>query len=145
MQILKDELQKSEYQNLTDRQAADLINSKTITIRRRVDCGVVKQHAIENGYFADIEEGCISTNQDIRKLCKNVKAWIDDPSGKMKEIDMDAQSTINMINFLLYAGLITQEWMNELKNLANYTILWVDYIGVGKICDGTVKDIRSRL
>ena len=37
MRALIDELKKPEYQGKTDQQAADMVNAKTVTVRRPVE------------------------------------------------------------------------------------------------------------
>lgn len=55
MQALIDELKKPEYIGKTDQQAAEMINAKTVTVRKPVELWQVEEHASRKGYRATLE------------------------------------------------------------------------------------------
>ena len=84
------ELRKPQYASMPDQQAADAINSLTVAYRRRLTCAEVKSHAIKNGYWAAIDIGCDSSTTSTRRLCRNVRAYIEDSAGKIETLDIDS-------------------------------------------------------
>lgn len=143
MDPLKQELLKPEYQGLTDQEAANAIMAKTVEVRLPVATSVVKQAAIEAGYYADIEVGCESSNPQLRRLCINVRGWIDDAAGKMKSVDMDSPASQTMIAGLIAFQIITEEQANYLQSLSKSVVKWVDYEGIGIVGVGLVKNARK--
>lgn len=145
LELLNQELGAPQYEGLTDVQTADLVNAKTVTVRQLVPTWRVKQHAIENGYYAQIMLAANDPAQNIqvRVLCINVIAWIDDNAGKIQNLDMDAAATTTMLNGLIGAGLLTELQKESLLNLANVTKKWVDHIGIGEVGIGYVRAAKG--
>ena len=54
-QALIEELRKPEYAGLTDQQAADAVNAKTVTIRQPVAADRVQAAAIASGLWAIVK------------------------------------------------------------------------------------------
>lgn len=143
MDKLKLELAKPEYQSLSDSDAAAAIMAKTVEVRIRVPTSRVKQVAIEDGYYADIELGCNASDSQLRRLCINVRGWIDDAAGKMESVDMDAPSSQAMISGLVAFGIITQEQAGSLRSLAKSTVKWVEAEGIGVVGIGLIQNARK--
>jgi hypothetical protein len=136
LEALAEELRKPEYAGLSDEQTAAAVNNKLVLVREVVPTWKVKQHAIENGYYAAI--ALASDNP----LCVNVIAWIDDQAGKIQSLDMDAAATIAMTSGLVQAGLMTESQKASLLALADVTKKWVDYVGIGEVGIGYVRAAR---
>jgi len=136
LEALAEELRKPEYAGLSDEQTAAAVNNKVVTVRELVPTWKVKQHAIENGYYAAI--ALASDNP----LCVNVLAWIDDQAGKIQSLDMDSPSTAAMCSGLVQAGLMTEAQKDSLLALADNSIRWVDHVGIGEVGIGYVRAAR---
>ena len=136
LEALAEELRKPEYAGLSDEQTATAVNNKVVTVRELVPTWKVKQHAIENGYYAAI---VVAVDNP---LCINVLAWIDDQAGKIQSLDMDAAATIAMTSGLVQAGLMTEAQQQSLLALASVTKIWVDHVGIGEVGIGYVRAAR---
>lgn len=147
MDALIQELQKPEYAGLSDQAAADIINAKMVSKRELVPTWLVKQHGIENGYYAKIKiAACDSTIPvDVRGLCISVLAWIDDQAGKIQHLDMDLASTHAMVQGLIASGILTQAQADSLDQLADHDVRWVDDQGVGEVGIGLVINARRQI
>ena len=136
LEALAEELRKPEYAGLSDEQTATAVNNKVVTVRELVPTWKVKQHAIENGYYAAI---VVASDNP---LCINVLAWIDDQAGKIQSLDMDSAVTVAMTGALVQAGLITEAQQQSLLALASVTKKWVDHVGIGEVGIGYVRAAR---
>lgn len=147
MDALATELQKPEYAGLSDQAAADIINAKMVSKRELVPTWLVKQHGIENGYYAKIKiAACDSTIPvEVRSLCISVLAWIDDQAGKIQHLDMDLASTHAMVQGLIASGILTQAQASSLSQLADHDVRWVDDQGVGEVGIGLVINARKQI
>lgn len=147
MDALATELQKPEYAGLSDQAAADAVNAKMVSKRELVPTWLVKQHGIENGYYAKIKiAACDSTIPvDVRGLCISVLAWIDDQAGKIQHLDMDLASTHAMVHGLIASGILTQAQADSLDQLADHDVRWVDDQGVGEVGIGLVINARRQI
>jgi len=139
------ELKKPEYQNLSDVQAADLINAKEITIRKPISVVKIKSYAIKEGFYADIEDACLNSDSSKRRLCKNIMAWIADPAGKIESVDFDDATTQSMLLALKNFGLITSTQINAIDLMANKTLRWVDSVGIGTCGIGFIQNARKAI
>jgi hypothetical protein len=147
MDALATELQKPEYASLSDQAAADLINAKIISKRELVPTWLVKQHGIENGYFAAIKIASCDTTipVEVRGLCISVLAWIDDQAGKIQSLDMDLASTQTMVGGLIASGILTQAQATSLDQLADHEVRWVDQVGLGTLGGNAIAKQRERI
>lgn len=147
MDALATELQKPEYAGLSDQAAADLINAKMVSKRELVPTWLVKQHGIENGYYAKIKiASCDATIPvDVRGLCISVLAWVDDQAGKIQSLDMDLDSTHAMVQGLMAFGILTQAQATSLDELADRDVRWVDENGIGEVGIGLVINARKQI
>ena len=147
MDALATELQKPEYAGLSDQGAADMINAKMVSKRELVPTWLVKQHGIENGYYAKIKiAACDSTIPvEVRGLCISVLAWIDDQAGKIQHLDMDLASTHAMIQGLIASGILHQAQADSLDQLADHDVRWVDDNGIGEVGIGLVINARKQI
>ncbi len=147
MSILSDELSKPQYVGLTDQAAADAVNAKTVIVRRPVELWRVKQLLIEQGIWGSLKVAVrkSDTPDAVYGLCVSVIDWIDDPSGKVKTVDVDLPSVQSMLAGLVQIGIGTQADVAALLALANTDIRWVDSVGLGTIGDGSVKSAREEM
>ena len=140
---LVDELRKPEYAALDDQQAADAVNAKTVTYRRPASSADVKAAAIRAGYWADIDVGCDSTDAATRRLCRNVRGWLEDCAGKLPTLDIDNLATQAMLDALVDKGLITADNKAELLALGDATQSWAESVGIGVVGIGAVRNARK--
>jgi hypothetical protein len=146
MLALIDELKKPQYQGISDQQAADLLNVLTITKRRLVPTAVAKQYAIEEGFYPRIViDSQSSLDAAKQELCLGVWLWVDDPTGKIANIDMNLPIAKKMIAGLLHYQYITQQQAVGLDHLANHTVRWLDDIGVGSVSAESIKVAREEI
>lgn len=143
--ILAQELTKPEYAGLTDQQAADAINAKTVTVRQLVETWRVKQYAIENSIWGSVKVALrkSDTPDEVYGLCVQLVDWVDDSAGKIQSVDVDLPSVQMMLGGLVQIGLATQEQVTEIIALADTSIRWVDSVGLGTVGDGHVKSARG--
>jgi len=144
--VLAKEIAKPEYAGMTDQQIADAVNAKTVSVRQLVPTWLVKQHAIENGYYATIKiYSCDSTIPvAVRGLCISVLAWIDDRAGKIQSLDMDLASTHAMVSGLIASSIMTQAQATSLDQLADHDVRWVDHAGLGDVGIGYITLARRQ-
>jgi hypothetical protein len=147
MQALIEELSKPQYQSMSNQQAADAVNALLVSKRELVPTWLVKQHGIENGYYAKIKiASCDSTIPvDVRGLCISVLAWIDDQAGKIQSLDMDFSSTHSMIAGLIACGILSEAQATSLDQLADRDVRWVDDQGIGEVGIGLVINARKMM
>lgn len=140
MDALAQELAKQTYASLTDAQAADAVNAKTVTVRRPVETWRVRQAAIEGGYWAALVDA--QNVPQTRALAVTVLAWIDDQSGTIQSVDMDRPAAIAMRAALVQAGIVTQQRADALSALADATIPWTESVGLPEVGIGLVRNAR---
>jgi hypothetical protein len=145
LSALATELAKPEYASMTDQEAADAINAKTVTVRRLVDTWRIKQYAIENGFWGKVRLAAENPTKDQieRELCIGLLDWVDDRGGNIKTVDMDLASVQTMLGGLVHFGYITETHAIELTAMANAPIRWVDSVGMGTIGDGHIRSVRG--
>ncbi len=144
LEPLATELAKPEYAAMTDQEAADAINAKTITVRRLVETWRVKQYAIEQGVWAKLKLAKDSdlAPDELKGLCISILDWIDDSAGKIQTVDMDLPSVQYMLAGLVQATLATQEQVNAILAMASVTVSWATHNNLPEIGRGLVANIR---
>ncbi|MFO0204421.1 MAG: hypothetical protein ACK528_14980 [Alphaproteobacteria bacterium] len=147
MSPLAEELSKPQYASLSDQQAADAINAKTVVVRRPAELWRVKQLLIEQGIWGSLKVAVrkSDTPDAVYGLCVSVIDWIDDPSGKVQTVDVDLPSVQAMLAGLIQIGIGTQANVTALLALGNTNIRWVDSVGLGTVGDGSVKSAREEI
>lgn len=146
MSPLAIELQNPIYDSLSDTEAAELISSKKITIRTLVPTWKIKQHSIENGYYAKIALASIDTTIpiEVRALAISVLAWVNDPA--IQTCDLDLATVKIMVNGLVNSGMMTEEMASELSSLADTPISWGESVGIKEIIGpGLVYNARMEI
>jgi len=137
------ELKKPEYAALGDQEAADAINAKTVSYRRPASSADVKAAAIRAGYWADIDVGCDSPDVPTRRLCRNIRGWLEDCAGKLPTLDMDNPSTVAMLAALVDKQFITAQNKAELLALGDATQPWAESVGIGTVGIGAIRNARK--
>lgn len=143
MDALIAELRKPEYQGLTDAQAAAAVNSKTVVVRTHIDCWIVKQHAMESGYWAKVRMAAKDATLplQVQELAITAIDWIT----QQEHLDVDRDATRQLIGGLVASGLMNQVQADGLIGLAESNKPWVDVVGLGRVCDGAVRQARSQI
>ena len=140
---LIEELKKPEYATLSDQEAADAVNAKTVTIRRPVSAEVVQAAAIDSGLWAIVK--IASQNAALpnppRGAAMSFVDWIE--AGRL--IDMDSSTVLAVGSVLLSYNLATQEQLDALKALGDAVIPWTQQTGVGEVGIGYVINARKAI
>ena len=143
MQALIDELKKPEYQGKTDQQAADMINAKTVTVRRPVELWQVEEHASRKGYRATLELAAKDQSNHCQAIAINILAYIN--SARLNTVNMDLPDTQNMLGAMVACGFATQQDIAELIAFGDHTIPWVDHHQLGIVGVGAIYNARKEL
>lgn len=139
MELLRTELQKPEYAELTDLQSAEAINAKTVSRSRLVQTWEVQKLATERGYWPAIVIASEPANTvtQVRALAISIVDWVKNP--KISTIDIGLESVQALIGGLVLSGLMTQQQADELIALGTETVRWtvangLPYeIGIGNV------------
>jgi len=142
-QALIDELRKPEYAGLTDQQAADAVNAKTVTIRQPVAAERVQASAIASGLWAIVKIAAQNTAlpNPPRGAAMSFVDWIE--AGR--PIDMDGGTVQGVGQVLLSYNLATQPQLDALQALADTAARWVDVEGIGEVGIGYVINARKAI
>jgi len=142
LQALAAKIREPQYTGLTDQLLADAVNGLRVSVRRPVPTWLVRQTAIEGGYWPALIESRESTTPAIRALAITVLAWIDDQSGTIQSVDMDRPAVVNMRAALVQVGICSQPQADALAALADASIPWTESVGLGEVGIGMVINAR---
>ena len=142
-QALIEELRKPEYAGLTDQQAADAVNAKTVTIRQPVAAERVQAAAIASGLWAIVKIAAQNTAlpNPPRGAAMSFVDWIE--AGR--PIDMDGGTVQGVGAVLRSYNLATQPQLDALQALADTVAKWVDVEGIGEVGIGYVINARKAI
>lgn len=143
MQALIDELKKPEYQGKTDQQAADMINAKTVTVRKPVELWQVEEHASRKGYRATLELAAKDQSNQCQAIAINILAYIN--SARLNTVNMDLADTQNMLGAMVACGFASQQDIAELIAFGDQTIPWVDHNNLGIVGVGAIRNARKEI
>ena len=143
MDPLVEELSKPEYQGLTDQEAADAINAKTVDVAVKVPNWKIKQHAVLNGYWPVVKAGQLDADTAKAGLCMTVIDWIEDV--RISTTDFSLPQVQSMIAGLVTFGLITQAQADELNAMAIETVSWTSTVGLPEVGIGLVGNARKEV
>ncbi len=143
MQALIDELKKPEYQGKTDQQAADMVNAKTVTVRRPVELWQVHEHSCRKGYRAQLEIAAANPNHPCRLVAINILAYLDSP--RMLTLDMDDPDTRQALEAMEPCEFATLQDIAELIAFGDHTIPWVDHNNLGVVGVGAIYNARREI
>lgn len=141
-QALMDELSKPEYANLTDQQAADAVNAKTVTERQSVDSGTLQDACMALGIWGRLEAAAETGKPDppasiARTMMQRMNSG--------RPLDLDNAAVIAMVQDAIQHGLITQEQQQQLDTMANKEVRWVDAEGIGECGIGYIINARRAI
>jgi hypothetical protein len=142
LQKLAAKIAEPQYAGLTDQALADAVNGLRVSVRRPVPTWLVRQAAIESGYWPALIEARESTTPAVRALAITVLAWIDDQSGTIQTVDMDRPAVVGMRAALVQAGICSQPQADALSALADQSIPWTESVGLGEVGIGMVINAR---
>ena len=142
-QALIDELRKPEYATMSDQEAADAVNAKTVTIRQPVAAERVQAAAIASGLWAIVKIAAQNTAlpNPPRGAAMSFVDWIE--AGR--PIDMDGGTVQGVGQVLLSYNLATQPQLDALQALADTAARWVDTVGIGEVGIGYVINARKAI
>jgi hypothetical protein len=115
LSALASKIAEPQYRGLPDQLMADAVNGLRVSVRRPVPTWLVRQTAIEGGYWPSLIEARESTTPAIRALAITVLAWIDDQSGTIQSVDMDRAAVVAMRAAIVQAGLCSQDQADALR------------------------------
>ena len=142
LSALAAKINEPQYAGLTDQLLADAVNGLRVSVRRPVTTWLVRQTAIEGGYWPALIEARESTTPAVRALAITVLAWIDDQSGTIQSVDMDRPAVVQMRAALVAAGIVTQPQADALSALADQSIPWTESVGIGEVGIGLIINAR---
>jgi hypothetical protein len=141
-QALIEELSKAEYATMSDQEAADAVNAKTVTERQPVDCGELQDECMALGVWAKLEAAAETGKADPpASLARTMMQRLN--TGRPLDLDTPAVQTMtaNMISF----GLMTQDEADQMDALADVTVPWTSTNGVGEVGIGLVISCRRQM
>lgn len=134
------ELKKPEYADKTDQECVDILNLKSVVVRRPVQASLLKQRAIEEGVWGNLQFAITDDTlpSEKRKLAMEAVSRLNDTRNELGMIDLDASPTIVLIAALQVAGFLTNENVTNLSAKADKIISWaesvkLDVIGLGYV------------
>ena len=142
LQALAAKISEPQYRGLSDQLLADAINGLRVSVRRPVPTWLVRQTAIEGGYWPSLLDARESSTPAIRSLAISVLAWIDDQSGTIQSVDMDRPAVVGMRAALVQAGIVTQAQADALSALADASIPWTESVGLPEVGVGLIINAR---
>jgi hypothetical protein len=142
LSALATKIREPQYAGLSDQLLADAVNGLRVSVRRPVPTWLVRQTAIEGGYWPALVEARESTTPAVRALAITVLAWIDDQSGTIQSVDMDRPAVIGMRAALVQAGICSQPQADALSSLADVSIPWTESVGLGEVGIGMIVNAR---
>ena len=142
-QALIDELKKPQYQGLTDQQAADAINAKTVQQVTKVEAQAIRLALASRGRLAAIKR--IGDNTAAPEppydACATLMALLDAGDS----IDLQNPAVAASSQVLIQHNLLTQADADAIAALAVQTIRWVDAEGIGEGGIGFVINARRAI
>ena len=142
LSALAAKIAEPQYRGLSDQLLADAVNGLRVSVRRPVPTWMVRQIAIEAGYWPALVEARESTTPAVRGLAITVLAWIDDQSGTIQSVDMDRPAVVQMRAALVQAGICSQPQADALSALADASIPWTESVGLNSVGVGDIINAR---
>ena len=142
-QALIDELKQPQYAGLTDQQAADAVNAKTVQQSAPVAAQQIRLTLASRGKLAAIKR--IGDNTAAPEppydACATLMALLE--AGDTIDIQNAAVSAASAI--LIQHNLLTQADADAIAALAVKTVPWVDTVGIGEVGIGYVMNARRAI
>ena len=141
-QALIDELKQPQYQTMTDQQAADAINAKTVVVRSPVDSGKLMDACMAAGIWAAFEAANQPGSSDPpASLARTMMERLKQP----RPLDFDNPAVQQNVAECIQHGLITPEQQQQLDTMANAVVPWVNAEGIGECGIGFVINARRAI
>ena len=142
-QALIDELKKPEYQGLSDQQAADAINAKTVVVRSPVPADKVQETASVNGLWGALKMAALDSTltNPPRGAAIAFIDWVE--SGR--PLNPDNPAVQQMAGTLIQHSLATVSQINQINDVANTVVRWVDAEGIGECGIGFIINARKAI
>lgn len=137
------ELSRPEYAGLSDQEAADAVNAKTVEITVNVENWRIKEHAVLNGYWPVVKDGQLDSDPAKAGLCVTVIDWVNDT--RMHTTDFTIPAVQGMVAGLVAYGFITQAQADELTAMSSNTVSWTSTVGLPEIGIGLVRNARKEI
>jgi hypothetical protein len=143
MSILSDELSKPQYASMTDQQAADAINAKTVSVEQTVAIHKLKEYAILNGIWPKLKAGQANSNPVVAALCVSVLDWVDDP--RISTLDVNKPEVQAMLDGLVSAGIMSSSNKADVVAMGSHTASWTSQNGLPEVGIGLVINARKEI
>ena len=142
-QALIDELRKPEYQGLSDQQAADAINAKTVEQVRPVEAQAIRLTLASRGRLAAIMRigDDTAAPEPPYNACATLMALLD--AGDSIDLQNPAVEASSQV--LIQHNLVTQDDVDAIAALAVQTVYWVDAEGIGECGIGNIINARKAI
>jgi hypothetical protein len=141
--ILSDELSKPQYAGLTDQQAADAINAKTVTVQQTVAIHKLKEYAIINGIWPKLKAGQANSNSQVAALCVSVLDWVDDP--RISTLDVNKPEVQAMLDGLVASGIMSASNKADVVAMGSKVVSWTSQNGLPEVGIGLVQNARKEI
>lgn len=142
MDALSQALVEPQFAGMADQAIADVLNARRVTVRRPVPTWLVRQYAIEQGFWPSLIEARDSGDSQAKRLAITVLAWIDDQSGTIQTVDMDRPAVVQMLQALTLFSITTQAQADALSALGDALIPWTESVGIGEVGIGNIQNAR---
>ena len=136
-------LAEPQFAGMADQAIADILNARRVIVRRPVPTWLVRQYAIENGFWPSLIEARDSGNAQVKRLAITVLAWIDDQSGTIQTVDMDRPAVVQMLQALTLLSLTTPAQAEALSALGDALIPWTEAVGIQEVGIGNIQNARG--
>ena len=142
-QALIAELKQPQYLALTDQQAADALNAKTVTTTREVPARELQQLCSENGLWGVLKIAATDPllKNPPRGAAVNFIDWIS--SGNPLNVTNPAVQV--QAGILMAHNLATADQIAAISALGTVTARWVDAMGIGECGIGYVINARKAI
>lgn len=140
---LSQELSKPEYASLSDQQAADVLNAKTVLVQKSVPIHDLKQYAIFQGIWPKLKAGRDNQPASVAAVCTSIIDWIED--ARVQSVDVMIAEVQTMIGALVAAQIMTQQQADEIIAMGTIQVSWAQTIGYQEIGIGLVRNARKEL
>jgi hypothetical protein len=142
MNALLQALSEPQFAGMADQEIADILNARRVTVRRPVPTWLVRQYAIEQGFWPSLIEARDSGDSQSKRLAITVLAWIDDQSGTIQTVDMDRPAVVQMLQALTLLSITTQAQADALSAMADGSIPWTEAVGIQEVGIGNISNAR---
>lgn len=140
--ILAAELEQPQYAQLSDQQAADLLNGVTIPTRQRVTIERLQATAMEQSVYMALRTAIATptTPPNVVALCQTV---LDLVEARFADIDLDNPRSQMMFGALQQAGIMSAEQAAAIDALADGLTSRAAQLGLETVGDGHVRSARE--